>query len=50
MKYVAIVALMLSFGVAHMHAQGVSQIVLSCSTPPPESHTAKYKLSSSVRL
>jgi hypothetical protein len=39
MKYVAIVALILSFGVTQIHAQGVSQIVLSCTTPPPESHT-----------
>jgi hypothetical protein len=39
MKYVAIVALMLSFGVAHMHAQGVDQIVLTCTTPPPSSKT-----------
>ena len=39
MKYLTIAALMLSFGVAHMHAQGVSQIVLSCTTPPPHSQT-----------
>ena len=40
MKHVAIVALMLSFGVAYIHAQGVDQIVLTCTTPPPSSKTA----------
>ena len=39
MKRVAIVALMLSFGVAYIHAQGVDQIVLTCTTPPPSSKT-----------
>ena len=37
---VTLPALMLGLGVASIHAQGVSQITLSCTTPPPQSQTA----------
>ena len=46
MKCVPVMALMFSFGIATIHAQGVSQIVVTCTTPAPESKNTNGCLSS----
>ena|SRR6266851_7921848 len=46
MKHIATVTLMLSLGVACLHAQSASQIVLSCTTPGPTSKDTNGCISS----